>query len=161
MQEPRDLIGTAVQALITHPDQRDEVQRDSKLLKRAIEESMRWQSPVGTITRRVTEPVELAGVGLQKGDHVAGVIASANRDERHWRDPDRFDVHRREGGHLAFAVESHTCVGAALARYEARAALSRLLQRFPEMTLDPEQSPNIRGWEFRGPTRLPIDLTPA
>ncbi len=158
MQEPRDLIGSALYALMTHPDQLEQARRDEKMLKRAIEESLRWQSPVGTITRRVTQPVELAGVPLEKGAHVAGVIASANRDERHWRDPDRFDIHRKEGGHLAFAVGSHTCIGAALARHVAQTAVSLLLQRRPDMSLDADQPTQIRGWEFRGPTVLPVTL---
>ncbi|MCA1703857.1 MAG: cytochrome P450 [Actinobacteria bacterium] len=158
MQEPRDLIGTTVYALLMHPDQMQEARRDPKLLQRSIEESLRWQSPVGTITRRVKRSVEISGFRLKEGDHVAGVIASANRDERHWTDPDRFDIHRREGGHLAFAVGSHTCVGAALARYVSRTAVSLLLQRWPTITLQPDGSATMHGWEFRGPTRLPVRL---
>lgn len=156
MQEPRDLIASTICALLMHPDQKEEARRDPKLLKRAIEETLRWQSPIGTITRRVTEPVELTGVTLPTGAHVAGVVASANRDERYWRDPDRYDIHRREGGHLAFAVGSHTCIGAALARYMTQTAISVLLESIPGLRLDPNETPVVHGWEFRGPSRLPV-----
>ncbi len=156
MQEPGDLIGTAVWALVSHADQAEAVRADASLIKPAVEETLRWHAPVGTSTRQTTGPVTLGGVELQEGALIAAVVASANRDERRWDEPDRFDVHRREGAHLAFAIGPHHCVGAWLARAETRTALRVLFERLPGLRLDPEQDVEIRGWEFRRPMRLPV-----
>jgi cytochrome P450 len=95
-------------------------------------------------------------VTLEKGALIAAVVASANRDERHWPAPDRFDIHRKDGANLAFAIGSHHCVGSWLARYESRAALRVLLERLPNLRLDPEQPIELRGWEFRRPLHLHV-----
>jgi cytochrome P450 len=86
---------------------------------------------------------------------IAAVVASANRDERHWTDPDRYDLHRK-GAHLAFATGSHHCVGAWLARAEARTALRVLLERLPNLRLDHDHPVELHGWEFRRPLRLHV-----
>jgi cytochrome P450 len=156
MQEPGDLIGIATWALLSHPAQAEEVKADASLVKPAVEEALRWHSPVGTSTRQTTRPATLAGVELQEGALIAAVVASANRDERRWTDPDRFDVRRREGAHLAFAIGPHHCVGAWLARAETRTALRVLLERLPGLRLDQEMPVELRGWEFRRPTRLHV-----
>lgn len=154
MQEPGDLVGIAMWALLSHAEQADAVRADANLVKPAVEESLRWQSPVGTSTRQTTRPTTLAGVDLEEGALVAAVVASANRDERHWPDPDRFDIRRKDGANLAFAIGSHHCVGAWLARYESRAAVRLLLERLPGLRLDPERPIELRGWEFRRPMHL-------
>jgi cytochrome P450 len=154
MQEPGDLVGIAMWALLSHPEQADGVRADANLVKPAVEESLRWQSPVGTSTRQTTRPTTLAGVDLEEGALVAAVVASANRDERHWPDPDRFDISRKDGANLAFAIGSHHCVGAWLARYESRAAVRLLLERLPGLRVDPERPIELRGWEFRRPMHL-------
>ncbi len=156
MQEPGDAIGIATWALLCHPDQADEVRADPNLVKPAVEEALRWHSPVGTSTRQTTRPETLAGVDLEEGALIAAVVSSANRDERHWTDPDRFDVHRKEGAHLAFAVGTHHCVGAWLARYESRTAVRALLDRLPGLRLDPEHPIELSGWEFRRPVHLHV-----
>jgi cytochrome P450 len=154
MQEPGDLIGIATWALLTHPPQADEVRNDPALVKPSIEEAMRWQSPVGTSTRQTTRPTRLGGVDLEEGALIAAVVASANRDERRWNDPDRFHIHRKEGAHLAFAIGPHHCVGSWLARVEARSAIRVLLQRLPGLRLAEDDAAELRGWEFRRPMRL-------
>jgi cytochrome P450 len=156
LQATTDLIALSLWAILSHPDQLDEVRADPKLIDPAIEEAARWHSPVGTSTRQTTRDTELAGVKLARGSLVAAVLASANRDERNWTDPDRYDIHRREGGHLAFATGPHLCIGARLARYETRAAWRVLLGRLPSLRLDPERPIEISGWEFRSPHHLHV-----
>jgi cytochrome P450 len=154
LQEPRDLISLAVWALLSHPEQHAEVLADPGLIRHAVEETARCYTPVGTSTRQTTRQTELAGVELGEGELVAAVLSSANRDERHWRDPDHFDIHRREGAHLAFSTGAHYCLGAWLGCATVRTALRVLLERLPGLRLDPEHEVVIRGWEFRAPVAV-------
>jgi cytochrome P450 len=156
LQAASDLIALALWALLSHPEQADEVRADHALIDRAVEEGARWHSPVGTSTRQTTRDTELGGVKLEKGALVAAVLASANHDERNWSDPERYDIHRREGSHLAFATGPHLCIGARLARYETRTAWRVLLDRLPGLRLDPERPIEISGWEFRSPHHLHV-----
>jgi cytochrome P450 len=156
LQATTDLIALSMWALLSHPDQLELVRADPALIDPAIEEAARWHSPVGTSTRQTTQDTELAGVALEKGALVAAVLASANRDERNWTEPDRYDVCRKEGSHLAFATGPHLCLGARLARYETRAAWRLLLERLPGLRLDPEHPIEISGWEFRSPHHLKV-----
>jgi cytochrome P450 len=155
MQEPGHALGICVWALLTHPGPLARVRADRGLLRPAVEEALRWHSPVGTQTRQVTQPVTLSGVRLEPGDAIAAVLASANRDERHWPDADRYDVDRR-GAHAAFGLGAHHCAGAPLARYEVRLPLEMLLDRFPRLRLDPDHEVELSGWEFRAPTALHV-----
>jgi cytochrome P450 len=154
LQATTDLIALSMWAILSHPEQLDEVRGDAKLVDRAIEEAARWHSPVGTSTRQTTRDTELGGVKLEQGALVAAVLASANHDERNWSEPERYDVHRKEGSHLAFATGPHLCIGARLARYETRTAWRVLLDRLPGLRLDPERPIEISGWEFRSPHHL-------
>jgi cytochrome P450 len=154
LQAGTDLIALSLWALLSHPEQADEVKANPQLVNQAIEEGARWHSPVGTSTRQTTRETELGGVKLEKGSLVAAVLASANRDERHWTDPDRFDFRRREGSHLAFATGPHLCLGARLGRYEARTSWRLLFERLPNLRLDPDRPIEISGWEFRSPHHL-------
>jgi hypothetical protein len=155
LQEPRDLIALAIWALLSH-DAWDEVAADRSLLKPAIEEVLRCYAPVGTSTRQTTRATTLAGVDLEAGALVGAVLSSANRDPRRFEDPDRFDIHRKHGAHLAFATGNHFCLGAWLGRYQARASLEAVLDRLPGLRLDPDRPVVIRGWEFRAPLSLPV-----
>jgi cytochrome P450 len=156
LQATTDLIALSMWAILSHPEQLELVKADPALINPAIEEAARWHSPVGTSTRQTTKDTELGGVKLERGALVAAVLASANRDERNWTDPERYDVRRREGSHLAFATGPHLCLGARLARYETRAAWRLLLERLPDLRLDPEQPIEISGWEFRSPHHLRV-----
>jgi cytochrome P450 len=156
MQEPGDAIGIALWALLSHPDQLEALRSDPARLPDGLEEVFRWHSPVGTSTRQTTRPVTLGGVDLETGALVAAVLASANRDDRHWTDPDQLDVHRDEGAHLGFAIGHHFCVGAHLARYEARIAFEELLARLPGLRLDDDRPIELNGWEFRRPLHLHV-----
>lgn len=152
INEPRDGIGLVVWALLSHPDQLDAVRASPPLLRRAVEETFRWVTPVGTATRQVVHDTELAGVGLPAGDLLAAVLTSANRDERRFSEPDRFDVHRREGAHLAFSSGAHHCLGSWLGRQQVRVGVEVLLERLPQLEL--AEPPTVHGFEFRGPTEL-------
>ena len=154
LQEPRDLIALVVYALGSNPSQLEEVRTNRALIKAAVEETLRWAGPVGTSTRQTTEATELAGVELEEGALVGAVLSSANRDPRRFTDPDRFDVHRKEGAHLAFAVGTHFCLGAWFGRHLARVSLEILLDRLPGLRLDPERPPTLGGWEFRAPDSM-------
>jgi cytochrome P450 len=155
MQEPGHALGIAVWALLRHPDALAEVRSDPGLLPGAVEEALRWHSPVGTQTRQVTHRTEIAGVQLEPGAVIAAVLASANQDERHWDEPERFDIHRR-GAHAAFGLGAHHCAGAPLARHEVRLPLELLLERLPALRLDPAHAVELSGWEFRAPTALHV-----
>ncbi|MBD0316971.1 MAG: cytochrome P450 [Thermoleophilia bacterium] len=154
LQAGTDLIALSLWALLAHPEQAEQVKADPSLINQAIEEGARWHSPVGTSTRQTTRETELAGVRLEKGSLIAAVLASANRDERNWTDPDRYDIHRRDGAHLAFATGPHLCIGARLGRYEARTAWRVLFERLPNLRLDPDRPIELSGWEFRSPHHL-------
>jgi cytochrome P450 len=156
LQATTDLIALSLWAILSHPEQLEEVRADPKLVDHAIEEAARWHSPVGTSTRQTTRDVELGGVKLEQGALVAAVLASANHDERNWTQPERYDIHRREGSHLAFATGPHLCIGARLARYETRTAWRVLLDRLTGLRLDPERPIEISGWEFRSPHHLHV-----
>jgi len=154
LQEPRDLIALTLWALGRQPSLLDEVRADRALVKPTVEETLRWAGPVGTSTRQTTRDVELAGTTLPQGALVGAVLASANRDPRRWTDPDRFDLYRKEGAHLAFAAGTHFCLGAWFGRYLARVSLDVLLDRLPGLRLDPARPVTLRGWEFRAPDSL-------
>jgi len=156
LQATTDLIALSLWAILSHPDQLEQAHADPKLIDPAIEEAARWHSPVGTSTRQATRDTELAGVQLERGALLAAVLASANRDERNWTEPERYDIHRREGSHLAFATGPHLCIGARLGRYEARTAWRVLLERLPGLRLDPDHPVEISGWEFRSPHHLEV-----
>ena len=154
LQEPRDLIALVVWALGLHPEQLDAVCSDRSLIKAAVEETLRWAGPVGTSTRQTTQSTTIAGVPLPEGALVGAVLSSANRDPSRYADADRFDIHRKEGRHLAFAAGAHFCLGAWFGRHLARASLEVLLDRLPGLRLDPERPPTLRGWEFRAPDSM-------
>jgi cytochrome P450 len=156
LQEPRDVIALTLLCLLDRPDQLAEVRADPSLVKAAVEETLRWAGPVGTSTRQAVTETELAGVELPAGALIGAVLASANRDPRRWTDPDRFDVHRKEGAHLAFAIGAHFCLGAWFGRHLARVSLELLLDRLPTLRLDPERPARLRGWEFRAPDSVAV-----
>lgn len=146
------LIGWGGKVLAEHPDQRRELVADRSLLANAIEELLRFEPPGPHIGRYVPEDVEVYDETVPAGSAMLFVAASANRDERRFTDPDRFDIHRVIGQHLAFGYGIHYCLGAALARLQGRIALDEVLDRFPEWDLDMDRAElaptsTVRGWE--------------
>jgi cytochrome P450 len=154
LQAASDLISIAAWALLSHPEQAERVVADPSLVPHAVEEGARWHSPVGTSTRQATRDAEIGGVQMEKGALIAAVLASANRDGRHWSEPDRYDIDAHRRPHLAFAGGAHVCVGALLARQEARTALRLLLERLPNLRLDRDRPAAYSGWEFRSPEHV-------
>lgn len=151
------LTGTLIHALLSHPEALAEVRADRRALDRAIEETLRWESAVQYVSREVTRDVSVSGTTIAAGDLVMLAIGSANRDETHFGDPDRFDLDRPNvSDHVAFGFGTHFCLGSNLARLEARVALDALLDRLPNLRLDPREPSRIVGLAFRSPDRLPV-----
>jgi cytochrome P450 len=153
------LVANALWALLTHPDALDRVRTSDQLLDRSVEESLRWETAVQTCTRFVPKPALLGAVELPAGAVVQVMLGAMNRDPAHWVDPDRFAPERTEPvAHTAFGFGRHFCLGAALARLEARLAIRRLLDDFPQMRLDADRSAPPWGHEFRKPEAMVVTL---
>ena len=150
LQEPRDVIALTLWALLSNRSQFEEVREDRSLVKAAVEETLRWAGPVGTATRQTTRDVSFAGVELERSALIGAVLSSANRDPGRWTDPDRFDIHRKEGAHLAFSAGPHFCLGAWFGRHLARVTLDHALDRLP-----PGLGPT-RTREARHPVRMGV-----
>jgi cytochrome P450 len=152
-----NMLGNGLYALLTHPEQMDRLRRDRQLIPAAVEELLRYDSPVQLDARTVLEPVMFAGVELQPGQTVTTLLGAANRDPERFADPDELDLGRIDNGHLSFASGVHFCLGAHLARLEAQVFLERLLARCAAVTL--EGSPQRRaGFGLRGFAQLPVTL---
>lgn len=138
------LIVGAVELLLSNPEQLQALQKEPDLIAGTVEEAVRMVSPVHAMFRTALEEVELGGVTIPKGAHIRIVYASANRDEARFHEPERFDIQRPDvKKHLAFGHGLHFCVGAPLARLEARLAIEALLRRLPGLRLVPGQKPGF------------------
>ncbi|GGM54295.1 cytochrome P450 [Dactylosporangium sucinum] len=153
-------LGNTVLCFDEHPGAADEVRASPDLLPAAIEEALRLRTPFPRLARRTTAPVTLGGVELPAGALVAVWLAAANRDPRVFTDPSRFDPHRNPNPHLAFGHGIHFCLGAPLARLEARVALRMLLRRYREIAVDSAEPIRYRNpWVMASPTRLPVAVS--
>ncbi len=150
------LIGWAGSVLAQHPDQRQELAADPTLVPNTIEELLRYESPSPVQARYVTTDVEHYGQTVPEGSVMALLTAAANRDEREFPDPDRFDIHRKIGHHVAFGYGVHFCLGASLARLEGRIALDEVLKRFPTWEVDWDHAVQARTSTVRGWESLPV-----
>ena len=150
------LIGFTMQLLAQHPDQRRLLVEDPSLIPNAIEEILRLESPSPVQARWVQHDVEVHGTTVPEGSIMLLLNGAANRDERHWTEPDRFDVHRDEGAHLSFGYGLHFCLGAALARLEGRVALEEILRRWPEWDVDIDRGQMAHTGSVRGWGHLPV-----
>jgi cytochrome P450 len=143
--------------LLTHPGFLEEVRADRSLLPQAIEEGLRWEPPLLMIVRTATCDTTVCGVEVPKGAAVIINMGSANHDESRWEDPERFDIHRDQKVHIAFASGPHMCLGMHLARMETKVVLNRLLDRLPNLRADPDApAPAVTGQTFRAPSRLDV-----
>jgi cytochrome P450 len=148
--------------LLTNPNQLDALRRDRSLMKRAIEEGLRWEPPLTGIARLATRDAVVDGVPVPKGAVVSVCLGAANRDETRWDRPDSFDIFREPRPHMAFAYGAHTCLGMHLARMETRVMLDALLDRLPGLRLDPDAADvHISGLAFRAPRALPVRFDPV
>ncbi len=150
------LIGWAAKLLADHPDQRQAMAENFDLIPNAIEELLRYEPPSPVQARLVTKDVEHHGQPVPEGSIVLLLNASANRDERQFEDPDRFDIARKAQRHLSFGYGLHFCLGAHLARLEARVALEEVLRRFPVWEIDEANAVQARTSTVRGWEKLPV-----
>ena len=146
------LIGWMGKVLAENPDQRKEIVEDRSLVNNTIEELLRYEAPSPIQARYVTHDVEIQGHTVREGSVILLVNGSANRDERAFPDPDRFDIHREIAHHLSFGYGIHFCLGSHLARLEGRIALDEVLSRFPSWEVDWDNAKRahtstVRGWE--------------
>lgn len=157
-----NLIASGTLALLEHSEQMERLRHDPSLVKPAVEELLRYTSPVEMATERYArEDVDIAGTRVPRGELVLAVLGSANRDERHFENPDALDLARDPNRHLAFGRGGvHHCLGAPLARMEGQIAISAFLRRFPgaRLAVTPESLRWRRGLFLRGLGRLPLTL---
>ncbi|MGD9620688.1 MAG: cytochrome P450 [Mycolicibacterium sp.] len=156
-----NLLGNSAVVLAQNPQIRRRLGCDRTLLGPAVEELLRYDSPAQGLSRTLTRDVTLHGTTMRKGEKVLLLFGSANRDERAFPEPDVFDVDRTCEHQVAFGRGIHFCLGAALARMEARIALDALLDKVPDWEVDLTSARRLRSGPIRGYTSLPITWTPS
>ncbi len=152
-----NLIGNGVHALMTHRDQLERLAADPSLMTTAVEELLRFESPLQLNNRLTTAPMTIDGVDIPVGSFLTLAIGAANRDPAAFADPDRLDIARKPNRHLAFGHGAHACAGMNVARLEARIAIGALVERFPRIDLA-EPPTRDRRVRFRGFSKLPVRL---
>ncbi len=159
----RHVISEGMESLIRHPDQRQKLIEDPAKIPTAVEEMLRWVSPIKNMNRTATCDVELRGQKIREGDRLLLLYQSANRDERAFPDPDVFDVERDPNHHVAFGgYGTHHCLGASLARMELRIMFEELLRRLPDMTLASDDPLPLRPSNFIvGIEEMPVEFSPS
>src|SRR5512144_947924 len=151
-----NLIGNGMLALLRHPDQLRRLRTDPSLTESAVEEMLRYDSPVQGQLRAVTQDLKLRDVTLRRNDVVIPMFGAANRDPEVFPNPNEFDIGRTDNRHLAFGQGIHFCLGAPLARLEAHIAIPALLRRFPAIELRTERPRWRLSWIARGLEELPL-----
>jgi cytochrome P450 len=147
--------------LLNHPDQLEALQQDRGLIPAAIEEGIRYETPLVLVARNTTRDVEMHGTTIPEGAQVNLCMGSANRDEKRWDNPDMFDIHRPRRAHISFAGGIHSCLGMHLARVETRAMLNSLFDRVTDLVLTVDDDTEITGMPFRSPKHLPVTFRPV
>jgi cytochrome P450 len=154
----RNLIGNGMYTLLQHPQETEELRERPEIIRSAVEELLRYESPVQFTARVLKEDIEVCGQQIRKGWTVLCMLGAANRDPKQFKAPDDLDLKRLNNQHLAFSAGLHFCIGAQLARLEGQVALLNLVQRFPKMKLTgprPEYAPTFG---FRGLKSLPVTM---
>jgi cytochrome P450 len=158
----RNAITGGMLALMEHPEQRELLRRRPELIDAAVEEILRYVSPIVCFRRTATQATEIRGQAIAAGDRVLMLYQSANRDEAVFADPDRFDVTRDPNPHVAFGIGTHFCLGANLARAELRIMVEELVRRFPDMRVAPGAGPErMASTLVRGIRSLPVEFSPS
>jgi cytochrome P450 len=153
-----NLIGNAVLALLRHPGEKKRLLDDPTLIPGAIEEFLRFDSPVQLTDRVISEDLDFRGHRFRKGQLAVCLLGAANHDPERFPDPERLDVTRADRGHLAFGLGPHVCLGAPLARLEGELAIGGLLRRFPNFEGPTEPPARRSSVVLRGPTKLPLSI---
>jgi cytochrome P450 len=149
--------GNFLFGLLTHPDQLAALRDDRSLMTQAVEEAIRWESPLLITSRDSTVESEVAGTVIPAGCQVVAHVGSANHDDARWEDPEDFDIFREQKPHAAFGFGPHMCLGMHLARMEMRVAVGAVLDRLDDVRLAPDaEDVHIHGERFRSPTSLPV-----
>jgi len=157
MQEPGHAAGTTVAGLLESGQAAAVAADPAGLVRDAVEEGLRWVSPIGTQTRRVRVEIDLAGTALPAGANLGVLVSSANRDEEVWGPTaDAYDLFRPKRTHGAFGFGPHFCSGHHFSRVQLRIAVQRLFERLPNLRSDEERPPVFNGWEFRAPQHLHV-----
>jgi cytochrome P450 len=151
-----NLLGNTMLALLANPDQLALVQREPERIPALVEEALRYDGPIQFLVREAVQDTEIAGFEIPKGSVVLPLLGSANRDDAQFPNAQRFDVARAPQGHLAFGFGNHFCLGASLARLEARVALEELLARFSRFERLDDRVEYIDSFLVRGIRRLPL-----
>lgn len=151
-----NLIGNGLLTLLRRPDQLEKLRADHSLIHSAIEELLRYESPIQYTSRLAPDDVQMGGKTIHKGQAVFAMMGAANRDPERFPDPDRLDIYRQDNRHLAFAWAAHFCFGAPLARLEGEIAFETILQRMPNLRLEPGPVTWRENLGFRGLTALPV-----
>ncbi len=151
-----------MEAVLRHPGQLEDLRRDRALLPEAVEEMLRWVTPIKNFNRTATRDVELHGETIGAGQNVLLLYPSANRDEAVFPDPETFDIRRRPNDHVAFGFGAHLCLGHRLARAEIITMVDRILDRLPDLRLAADDEPPLRVSNFIvGFETLPVTFTPS
>jgi len=154
----RNLIGNGMYTLLQNPQQTAELREKPEMIRSAVEELLRFESPVQFTARVLKEDIEVCGQEIRKGWTVQCMLGAANRDPKQFKDPDQLDLKRLNNQHLAFSAGLHFCIGAQLARLEGQVALLNLVQRFPQMKLAGPRPVWASTFGFRGLNSLPVIL---
>jgi cytochrome P450 len=152
----RNLIGNGMYTLLRNPEAMDELRAEPEIVRTAVEELLRYESPVQYTGRGAKEEMELCGVRLNPGDGVLFVLGAANRDPEQFAEPDRLNLKRLNNAHLAFGAGAHFCIGNQLARLEGQVAILKMVQQFPKMRLATERPEWAPNFGFRGLKSLPV-----
>ena len=153
--------GNLLQLLLTHPDQLEALQQDRSLIPAAIEEGIRYETPLVLVARNTTRDVEMHGMTIPEGAQINVCMGSANRDENRWENPNVFDIHRPRRAHISFAGGIHSCLGMHLARVETKAMLTSIFDRVTDLQLLEDDDTRIVGMPFRSPKHLPVTFRPV
>jgi cytochrome P450 len=152
----RNLIGNGMYTLLQHPQQMAELREKPEMIRSAVEELLRYESPVQFTARVLKEDIEVCGQPIRKGWTVLCMLGAANRDPKQFKEPNRLDLARLNNQHLAFSAGLHFCIGAQLARLEGQIALLKLVERFPEMKCNSARPEWASTFGFRGLKSLPV-----
>ena len=152
----RNLIGNGMHILLQHQREASELREQPEMIRSAVEELLRYESPVQFTARVLKEDIELCGQSIRKGWTVLCMLGAANRDPKQFNEPNHLNLKRLNNQHLAFSAGPHFCIGAQLARLEGQIAISKLVQRFPEVKLVGPRPEWVSTFGFRGLKSLPV-----
>jgi len=156
------VMGNCLVALLTHPGAYEQVMADRSLMPEVIEETLRWETSVTMVSRVSAKDTEIAGCPVKAGSPIGVLTGSANHDAQRFDNPAEWRLGRPVQHHVAFGTGPHQCLGMHLARLELRVGLDTILDRLPNLRLDPDQpTPVIEGFAFRGPDRIPVLFDPS